>query len=156
MESVTIDGTTYGPKDAVPYLKRYKAPYGSTAAQMGFSFAPTNAKNRASSASFTNPFRITNPLEKWRQSAISESVGLSQPLNKQNMQKHDNAVAHINRMNAAKLATMSSRDLAVLAHAMVRNRASRAPVQSTIRKRKGGGKKKSRKSRKSRRNPIHK
>jgi hypothetical protein len=157
MTSVNIDNVIYGPKDTVPYLKRYKAPYGSTGAQMGFSVTPTITKNRASSTS-TNPFRIGNPfsignpLQKWRDSAISESVNLAQPLNRQNMQKHNDAVAYINAMNAGKLALMSSNDVAFLAHKMAQNRARHRA--STMRK--GGGKKKSRKSRKTRRNPIHK
>ena len=137
----------YGTTNKIPFQLKYYARYDGDKPPV-----PTITKNRASSTS-TNPFRpfsIGNPLQKWRDSAISESVGMMQPLNRENMEKHDKAVKHINKMNALKLGTMSSKDVAFVAHKMVENRAR----ASTMRK--GGGKKKSRKSRKTRRNPIHK
>ena len=151
----------YGTTDKIPFeLSYYKRYHGD---QVPVKSSPPHTKNRTSATSFTNPLKIfTNPLQKWRDSAIYESVELAQPLTKPNMEKHNAAVAHINEMNPAKLATMSSKDVAFLAHRMVENRASRAPVQSTIRKgHKGGGKKKTRRSMKSRktrrsRNPTHK
>ena len=152
----------YGTTDKIPFKLSYYKKYHGDKTQVEPSWtAPPHTKNRTSATSFTNPLKIfTNPLQKWRDSAIYESVELAQPLTKPNMEKHNAAVAHINKMNPAKLATMSSKDVAFLAHKMVENRASHAPVQSTIRKgHKGGGKKKSRKSRKTRktrRNPIHK
>jgi hypothetical protein len=163
MSSITINGKTYGPNDPVPYHLSGHLPYNRTSAQAGFTMdppkswtAPPHTKNRKSTSttSFTNLVKVVkglNPRPVWEDSAIYESVVRSKPLTQENMKKHNEAVSNIRAMNFAKLATMTPKDVAFLAHKMVENRASHAPVRPTIRKgHKGGGKKKSRRSRKTR------
>jgi len=121
------------PYDASSKYRRFKNPQGVSIVGDTRSSKPTSTIHKK--------FSFFNPLKNWRDSAIHESVQLAQPLTKQNIQMHNEAVEHINQMNPAKLATLSSKDVAHLAHKMVKNRAS---VKHN------GGKKKSRKSMKSR------
>jgi hypothetical protein len=127
------------------YLKRHKVPYHAGPEAHGFGKNPQGVSRvgdtRSSKPTSTIRKNFSfNPLENWRQSAIHESVGMMQPHTLDKIKMHNQAVKHINEMNPAKLALMRSKDVANLAHAMVKNRAS---VKHK------GGKKKSRKSRKS-------
>jgi hypothetical protein len=127
------------------FLQGYNVPYHAGPEAHGFGKNPQGVSRvgdtRSSKPTLTIRKNFSfNPLENWRQSAIHESVGMMQPHTLDNIKMHNDAVKHINKMNAAKLVTMSSKDVAKLAHAMVKNKAS---VKHK------GGKKKSRKSRKS-------
>jgi hypothetical protein len=146
----------YGKTKDIPFpLKYYARYYGDKPP------VPTSTKNRASSTS-TNPFRIGNPfklfgtLQNWRDDAIYESAEMTKPHTQANIERHKDAVEYINDMNAIKLGTMSSKNVAKLAHAMAQNKARHRASTIRASTTKGGGKKKSRKSRKTRRNPIHK
>ena len=147
----------YGTTANIPYnLSYYKKYHGDIEPVKPSWTVPPHTKNRKSTSttSFTNLVKVVkglNPRPGWEHSAIHESVVRSKPLTQENMKKHNEAVSNIRAMNFAKLATMTPKDVAFLAHKMVENRASRAPVRPTIRKiKQDGGNKKSRKSRKSR------
>jgi hypothetical protein len=129
------------------YLQGYNVPHSASSKDRRFGKNPQgvsifgDTRSSKPTSTIRKKFSFFNPLKDWRDSAIHESVQLAQPLTKQNIQMHNEAVEHINKMNAAKLATMSSKDVANLAQAMAKNRASAKHK---------GGKKKSRKSMKSR------
>ncbi len=137
------------------YLQDYNVPYGASSELRRFGKNPQGVSivGDTISSKPTSTIRKNfsfNPLEKLRQSAIQsaiyESAEMMKPHTPANIKMHNKAVAHINAMNSGKLTFLPSKAVAKLAHAMVKNRSVKH----------NGGKKKSRKSRKTRRNPIHK